>query len=60
MITPRHIVKTKVNIKEKERIFKEAEGRQTFTYKGNFTSYEQIYQQKLYSPEGSSMTYLVN
>ena len=46
-------------IKDKERILNAARERQTATYKGNSTGYQQIFLQKLYRPEGSSINYLM-
>ena len=55
--TPKHIAIIMAKIKDTERIFKTARGKQD-TYKGIPLGYLLTFQQKLCKPEGSGMIYL--
>ena len=45
--------------KVKERLLQEAREKQSVTYKETIQGYQQIFQQKLYRPEGNDMTFKV-
>ena len=55
--TPRHIIITLANMKQKERILEAAREKNTVTYKGVSREYQLISQKKPYRQEGAGKKY---
>ena len=55
---PRHILIKLAKTKDKEKLLKATREKRQITYKGTPIRLTADFQQKLYKPEGSGMTYL--